>query len=163
LTIVNSTLELNTRDGIALVEGGAARIGVLRGDSAAASPNIIQSNGRRGVTVTRSSTARIVGNTIQNNTEDGVHVSRVSHADISNNIINGNGGDGIFVSENSGVNLGNNTGTTIFDLPNSTTVNNAGVGIGCDSNSYASGRLGSLNGALGQSGFAPSCVTSLTP
>lgn len=161
--IVNSKLELNTRDGIALVEGGTARIGVLRGDDAAASPNIIQNNGRRGVTVTRSSTARIVGNTIQNNTEDGVLVSRVSHADISSNTINGNGDDGIFVSQNSGVNLGNDTGTTIFDLPNTTTVNNGGFGIACSSNSYANGRSGSLKGNSGPEGFDASCVNSLVP
>lgn len=111
-------------------------------------------NGDSGIHVTRSSSARIIGKTISNATGgSGIIVSRASHAEISSNTINGNNEHGIFVTQNSGVNLGRDTGTGIFDAPNSTTVNNTQNGIRCLLNSYADGRLGSLNGTAGAKNF----------
>lgn len=162
--IINNTIQNNTSgDGIQVVENSSARIGILAGSDVTASPNTIQGNGGRGITVTRSANARIVGNTIANNTLEGIRVRRDSQADISNNTINGNASGGITVESNSGVNLGNDTGTGIFDLPNSTTVNNTGFGIRCFINSYADGRLGSLNGTSGATSFSGDCINSLIP
>jgi hypothetical protein len=90
-------------------------------------------------------------------------VVRVSQADVASNAIDGNGGSGVLVSQNSGVNLGNDTGSAPQDQPNSTTALNLGFGVSCGSNSYADGRQGTLNGALGPQSFAPSCVNSLLP
>lgn len=160
--IINNTIENNlSGDGIQVGENSSARIGILAGSDTTASPNTIQGNGGRGITVSRYSNARIVGNTIANNFSDGVRVVRVSHAEISDNEIRGNGGDGIEVGQNSGVNLGNDTGTGIFDLPNDTTANNSGSGIRCFTNSYADGRLGTLNGNSGPINFSGSCINSL--
>lgn len=102
-----------------------------------------------------------------------MYVTPISHADISNNTINSNGEDGIEVIENSGVNLGNDSGDTIFDLPNDTTVGSengtAGgdpdFGIRCFINSYANGRLGTLNGIdEAKDGFGVGgCRDSLEP
>ena len=114
----------------------------------------------------RSSHARIVGNIISGHTGDGIDVRKVSHAGISGNDISNNGGDGIKVRENSGVNLGRDTGTGILDLPNDTTVLNGGFGIRCLSNSYANGRLGTLDGTSGTESFSGSqgpCINSLIP
>lgn len=161
--ITNNLIQNNATDGILINENSSARIGFETGIDTVASPNTIQNNTGRGISITRSSNARIVENTISGNLDDGVAVTRDSQADISKNTINSNGGDGIFVSQNSGVNLGNDTGTTIFDLPNSTTVNNVGFGIRCVTNSYADGRLGSLFGNSGATSFAGSCINSLIP
>lgn len=168
--IINNTIQNNSNgNGISVSETSSARIGFLSSDDTTAQPNTIQNN-RDGIRVTRSSNARIVGNTIKNNTDDGVDVERVSHADISKNTIDNNGGDGIELSENSGVNLGTDSGTGIFNAPNDTTVGqeNGGFGIRCFTNSYANGRLGTLNGDSGAKGgnadgtaFSSSCVDSL--
>ena len=132
-------------------------------DDTEASPNVIQNNKENGIIVTRSSSARIVGNTISGNIDNGVLVTRVSHGDVSSNTIDGNGGDGVFVSRNSGVNLGEDTGSGIFDSPNSTIVNNVGVGIRCAINSYGDGRIGTLNGSGGPFSFAANCVNATSP
>ena len=161
--IVNNTIQNNPADGINVIGGSNAFIGVRSGSDTVASPNTIQDNGRHGVLVTRSSNARIVGNTISGNTEDGVRVARVSQADISNNTINSNSQNGIFVSENSGVNLGMDTGTGIFEAPNSTTANNTLYGLRCRLNSYADGRRGTLKGTSGVQSFAQGCVNSTIP
>ena len=162
--IINNTIQNNLGgEGVVVTESSSARIGFVSVNDTVASPNVIQNNGGRGIVAVRSSDARIVGNTISGNADDGIGVFRDAQASASNNILNSNGGNGIFVSQNSGVNLGNDTGTTIFDLPNSTTSNNAGFGIRCALNSYANGRLGNLNGASGPTSFSGSCVNSLIP
>ena len=167
--ILNNTVQNNPEDGISISESSSARVGFqeVRGLRTPA-PNIIQNNGDRGIAVSRSSSARIFGNTIRNNLGTGVDVVRASHADISSNTINNNGGDGIFVSQNSGVNLGRDTTQDpLSDDPNITTVNNAGRGIRCRINSYADGRLGTLNGNGGATSFDTStgpnggCINSL--
>lgn len=107
--------------------------------------NTIQNHGDQGILVFRSSSAQIFENTISNNTTWGVHVSRLSHANIGGNAIDGNGLDGIFVVKNSGVDLEERG-------PNTTTVDNGGFGIRCVIDSYASGDVGTLNGASGQIG-----------
>ena len=170
--IINNLIELNLNgSGIRINDSSAARIGFTGpGGARVSEPNIIDSNGRDGISVTRSSSARIVSNTISGNTGDGVRVRRVSHADIASNIINGNTGDGIDVGENSGVNLGRDLIDVDFDpvedSHHTTTVNNTGFGIRCIINSYANGVLGILanNGLTGGSGdksFSGSCVDSL--
>jgi parallel beta helix pectate lyase-like protein len=161
--VVNNLIQNNLGNGIVVDENSSARIGFVGGQDVTASPNVIQNNGTRGILVIRASNARIVGNTINNNGDDGIGSLRDSQASASNNLINNNAGDGIFVTQNSGVNLGNDTGTTIFDLPNSTTSNNSGFGVRCTTNSYANGRLGSINGVSGPTSFTASCINSLIP
>jgi parallel beta-helix repeat protein len=159
--IVNSTITNNVNgNGIAITENSNARIGFLANSDTIASPNTITGN-NRGITVSESSNAVIVGNTISNNTLEGILVNTVSHADIASNTINGNGNNGIHFGRNSGVDLGADTGTSIFDSPNSTTVNNVGFGIRCFINSYVDRRLGTLNGTLGPKEILAGCVDSL--
>lgn len=159
--LVNNMIQSNADSGILVNEGSSARIGFFSSVDSVASPNTIQNNAADGIGVSRSSNARIVGNIIRNNGDDGIHMAGVSHANIASNRIEGNGGDGIEVSGNSGVNLGNDTGSTIHDLPNTTTVNNTGFGIRCFINSSANGRVGSLNGNSGPSSFTSGCINSL--
>jgi parallel beta-helix repeat protein len=161
--IINNTIQGNPENGILIGDSSSARIGFNMPDDLEASPNVIQNNKENGIIVTRSSSARIVGNTISRNTENGVLVTRVSHGDVSSNTIDSNGGDGIFVSRNSGVNLGEDAGSGIFDSPNSTNMNNVGVGIRCAINSYGDGRIGSLNGSGGPFSFAANCVNATSP
>jgi parallel beta-helix repeat protein len=161
--IINNSIQGNPENGILIADSSSARIGFNMPDDTEASPNVIQNNKENGIIVTRSSSARIVGNTISSNTDNGVLVTRVSHGDVSSNTIDGNGGDGVFVSRNSGVNLGEDTGSGIFDSPNSTNVNNVGVGIRCAINSYGDGRIGTLNGASGPFSFVANCVNATSP
>lgn len=161
--IINNTIQGNPAHGILISEGSSARIGFVMADDTEASPNVIQKNGENGIIVTGSSNARIVGNTISGNADHGVLVNRVSHGDVSSNTIDSNGGDGVFVIRNSGVNLGEDTGSGIFDSPNTTNVNNGGFGIRCVINSYGDGRRGTLNGASGAVSFAANCVNATSP
>jgi parallel beta-helix repeat protein len=161
--IINNTIQGNPQEGILINESSSARIGFNLPDDVQPSPNLIQNNKENGVLVARSSNARIVGNIISGNTGHGVLVHRVSHGDISSNTIDGNGGDGVFVFRNSGVNLGEDTGTGIFNSPNTTNVNNGGFGIRCAINSYGDGRIGTLNGASGTLSFAANCVNATSP
>jgi len=151
--IVNNTIQGNPEDGINVIGGSNAFIGIRSVSNLVAGPNTIQNNGRHGIFVTRGSNARVVGNAISGNDENGVIVTRASQADVSSNTINNSGENGIFVNQNSGVNLGNDVGTGIIDAPNSTTVANGLNGIRCRLNSYADGRLGTLNGAAGAKNF----------
>jgi parallel beta-helix repeat protein len=161
--IINNTIQTNPGNGILISEGSSARIGFNMADDTQASPNVIQKNGENGIIVTGSSNARIVGNTISGNAGHGVLVNRVSNGDVSSNNIDSNGGDGVFVLRNSGVNLGEDTGSGIFDAPNTTSVNNGGFGIRCVINSYGDGRIGTLNGASGAVSFAANCVNATIP
>ncbi len=160
--IINNVIQAHEGSGIAVVNSSFAFIGAAP-DDITASPNTIQNNGVDGVRVLHSSSAVIVGNNINNNGANGVRVVGVSQAEIEDNTINGNGQSGIFVSQNSGVNLGHDTGSTIFDLPNQTTVNNIRFGIECSLGAYADGRLGTLNGASGKRLFSTGCINSLIP
>jgi parallel beta-helix repeat protein len=150
--------------GIMVTDNSAAWIGLLSSTDAVASPNTIQNNSS-GIVVRSSSFARIIGNTIIDNTGDGIMVQKVSHADICSNIIDGNGQNGIFVTQNSGVNLGKDTGTTIFDLPNSTTTGNGAYGLNCSIGGYADGRLGTLKGTgrYSATNFNWTCIYTLIP
>ena len=164
--VTNSTIQNNTNQGINAVDNSYARIGFLTVEGTdtvpgGVGPNIIQNNGANGVRVADSSAADIVDNTISNNTGSGVFVDRVSHALVASNRINGNGDDGIAVGRNSGVNLGSPAGTDLDELPNSTTTNNTDFGIRCFINSYADGRLGTLNGTAGAESFSSGCINSL--
>jgi len=161
--IVNSTIQNNVNaNGISVTENSSARIGFLTNSDTVASPNTITGN-ERGIVVSESSTATIVGNTISNNASDGILVNTVSHADIASNTIDGNGGHGINFGRNSGVDLGADSGTTIFESPNSTTVGseNGLFGLHCFINSYADRRLGTLNGLSGAKDvFVGGCIDS---
>ena len=161
--IINNTIQGNPQTGIVITDSSSARIGFLATGDTVARPNLIQNNGENGITVARGSSARIVGNTIKGNGDNGVLVARVAHADVSSNTIDINGGDGVFVFRNSGVNLGEDTGSGIFDAPNTTNSNNVGFGIRCAINSYGDGRIGTLNGASGAVSFAPNCVNATAP
>jgi parallel beta-helix repeat protein len=162
-TITNNTIQNSTDAGIIVTEGGHARIGFANASDTAAGPNIVQGNGAGGITVIRGSSARIVGNTISTNTGDGVGVFRLSQADLSSNAIDGNTGHGVNVSQNSGVNLGRDTGTSIFDAPNTTGTPNTGFGVNCSLGGYLDGRIGTLNGTSGAlvAPFPGSCNNSL--
>ncbi len=161
--VTNNTIQDNPGGGILVTENSSARIGFATGDDTTASPNLIQNNGGNGISVLRSSNARIVGNTIKENRGHGVSIQQGSHAQVSDNVIEGNANHGINVSQTSGVNLGRDTGSGIFDLPNTTTVLNGGFGIRCSLGGYADGRLGSLTGTSGPSGFDGTCINSLLP
>lgn len=161
--VTNNTIQDNPGGGILVTENSSARIGFATGDDTTASPNLIQDNGGPGISVVRSSNARIVGNTIKDSGAHGVSIQQGSHAQLSGNVIEGNANHGINVSQTSGVNLGRDTGTGIFDLPNTTTVLNGGFGIRCSLGGYADGRLGGLNGTSGPSGFDGTCINSLIP
>jgi hypothetical protein len=76
-------------------------------------------------------------------------INRGSTAAISSNTINDNGGAGIYVGYDSLASLGNLTGSTIFDLANSTGTNNEFSGLACEMGATVTGRLGTLNGNLG--------------
>jgi parallel beta-helix repeat protein len=160
--IINSTIQNSGSNGIVVTENSSARIGFLTNNDTVASPNTITGN-VRGIIVSESSSAVITGNDISNNTEDGIFVDAVSFGDIASNTINNNGAHSINFGRNSGVRLGRDSGTDIFDLPNSTTVNNAGFGVRCFINSFADGRLGTLNGASGQTDFPAGCINSTMP
>lgn len=161
--IVNNTVRNSAGQGINIGGSSYALIGIRSGLDKTASPNTIENNGGPGINVGRSSAARIVGNTIRNNKGNGIVISRASQADASNNTIDGNAVDGILVTQNSGVSLGVGTGTGIFDLQNSTTSPNGGVGIRCTRNSSVDGRLGSLNGSKGPREADASCSDGLAP
>jgi parallel beta-helix repeat protein len=161
--IVNSTIQNSGNNGVSVTENSNARIGFLTNNDTTVSPNTIMGNTGRGITVTESSNATIIGNNVSNNGNDGILVNAVSHADIASNTIDGNTGHGINFGRNSGVNLGTDSGSGIFDTPNSTTANNGGFGLRCFINSYADGRLGTLNGASGQTDFGSGCINSTIP
>jgi nitrous oxidase accessory protein NosD len=161
--LTNNTIQGNAEDGIVVADKAAAHIGFNNDTETVASPNTIRENGGNGVTVRGSSSARVVGNAISSNEGDGVFVSGVSQADISFNSIDSNGGDGVFVRQNSVVNLGESTGTSIFDLPNSTNSDNNDFGVECADGGIADGRLGTLTGNLGLTNFPASsgCINDL--
>jgi parallel beta-helix repeat protein len=161
--IVNSTIRHNAGDGINISENSSARIGILLPIDTVELPNTIEHNGGNGITVLNSSSALIVGNTIRKNGGDGIKVARVSQADISDNTIDDNNGNGIFVTQNSGVNLGNDTGDTIFDLPNTTTIENGLFGLKGTIGGYADGWLGTLDGLRGRVFFDLRSINSTRP
>jgi parallel beta-helix repeat protein len=180
--ITNNVIQNNATDGIQVSGTSQANIGFNFGSDSSASPNTIANNGDRGIQITQGSSARIMSNTIQNNGTDGIAVFRMSQADIASNTINGNGtaflpggtdGNGIAVSQNSVVQLGEDALTTFFELPNTTTVNNANFGIRCTLGGVVRGHLGNsnqINGAVAQLGggaapgaFSTNCPNSLEP
>lgn len=161
--IVNNKIRNNPGDGIKISENSSARIGIKQVFDIVEQPNTIEHNGGNGITVLGSSSAIIVGNTISENGGDGIRVARVSQADISDNTIDGNNGNGIFVTQNSGVNLGNDTGDTIFDRPNTTTIENGLFGLEGTIGGYADGRLGTLDGLKGRVWFDFRSINSTRP
>ena len=160
--LTNNTIHNNPGAGILVNEKSTARIGFNNDTDTVASANTIQNNGL-GIIVSNSSSARIIGNDISSNSGDGIDILRDSEADIASNTINGNGGDGIEASENSFVQLGEDTGSSIYQMPNTTTVTNTGFGIKCTTGGVADGRQGTLTGAGGARTFDSSCVNDLLP
>ena len=165
-TIINNDITNNSGDGIAVTENSAARIGFSSGSETTASPNTITSNGGNGINVNQSSNARIVGNTISDNTGFGIRVYQLSHAQISSNTIDNNGtitaSSGIWLSGGCGVELGSASGSSIFELPNNTAVNNGGFGINFGAGAYVTGRIGTLNGVNGPIGNSNIGITIST-
>jgi parallel beta-helix repeat protein len=162
--ILNNTIRNNRHgDGIRINENSSARIGVKYPFDTSTQPNTIEYNAGNGITVLNSSSALIVGNTISENGSDGIRVASVSQADISDNTIDGNDGNGILVTQNSGVNLGNDTGDTIFDLPNTTTLKNGLFGLKGTIGGYADGWLGTLDGLRGRVFFDLRSINSTKP
>jgi nitrous oxidase accessory protein NosD len=161
--IVNNKIRDNPGDGININQNASARIGIMYPFDSVAEPNTIEHNDGNGISIVQSSSALIVGNTISENGGDGIRVARVSQADISDNTIDGNNGNGIFVTQNSGVNLGNDTGGTIFDLPNTSTLKNGLFGLKGTIGGYADGRLGTLNGSMGRGWFDLRSINSTKP
>jgi hypothetical protein len=160
--LTNNLIQQNPGAGVVVSENSTARIGFNADSETAASSNMIQQNAV-GVVISNNSSARIIDNRIRNNDGNGVVVIRDSNADIASNAISGNDGDGILVAENSTVQLGEDTGTSIYESPNTTMNDNDGFGIRCASGSTADGRLGGLTGDSGASSFDPSCIDSLMP
>ena len=160
--ITNNTIRNNTGAGIFVSENSTARIGFNLDTEITASPNIIQSNGI-GIAVMNNSSARIVGNTISNNSGDGIFLTRSAQSDISSNTISGNGGDGINFSDGSVIQLGEDSGTSIYESPNTTGSANTGFGIKCTDGGVASGRIGTVTGSGGATNFESSCVNDLVP
>ena len=148
-TIINNTISDNPVNGINVSENSGARIGFSLLTDTVASPNIIQNSVTSGIEVIRSSRAWIVGNTISSNDAAGIVVSVGSQAAIASNTINDNLGNGVYVGHDSYVSLGALTGSTIFQSPNITTVNNGSYGLRCEMGTTVTGRIGTLNGAAG--------------
>ncbi len=165
-TIINNTIHdtgLNpdypNTTGIEVSDNASAWIGVSSIANTVASPNFIRNN-HNGIRVRRSASAYIVGNEISRNTDDGIKVLEGSVADIAGNLIDGNGQNGIFVSQGSGVKLADDdTGTAIFNLPNSGT--NGHKGLSCSVGGYVDGFLGDLDGLHGAVGISKGCFNSV--
>ncbi len=150
--IFSNSIHDNPQRGISVSENSAARIGFYSYSDTSASPNSIYNNGSYGIEVYRTSRAHIVGNTISSNDITGILVSAGSQAGISYNTINDNGGSGIYVGYDSSAGLGSLSGSTIFDSPNTTTLNNVYNGLRCEMGATISGRIGTLNGNEGNIG-----------
>jgi hypothetical protein len=158
--LTNNTIHNSPGAGVFVSEASTARIGFNSDSDMAASPNVITNNAL-GITIANGSSARVAGNTIENNAGDAIQVVRDSYAEISSNQIITNGGDGIEVGENSFVQLGEDSGTNIFESPNTTPSANTGFGIRCTTGGVADGRLGTLTGNSGATSFDGSCSDSL--
>jgi parallel beta-helix repeat protein len=161
--VINNTIQNNAGDGVIVADSASAHIGFNNDTETVASKNVIQGNGGNGITVQGSASAQVVGNVISGNGGDGVGVLRRAHAAIAANSIDGNGGSGVYADSNSTVNLGEDTGSTIYDLPNSTSSSNARFGVECGEGGEADGRRGSLNGGLGPTSFPGGCINDLNP
>lgn len=161
--IFNNRIQYNSGDGIFVTNSSSARIGFDSQTDTDPKPNWIEHNNGNGISIANSSSAQIVGNTVIENAGDGIKVARVSQADISDNIINLNNGNGIFVTQNSGANLGNDTGNTIFDRPNTTTIENGAFGLKGTIGGYADGWLGTLDGLKGRVFFDLRSINSTRP
>ena len=159
--LINNLIENNPNDGVSVQDNSTARIGFNADSETVASSNTIQNNDGRGIKLGNGAHARIIGNLISGNGDEGIAVERDSSADIASNTINGNQSDGIKVESNSFIMLGEDSGTSIYETPNATTVNNQGVGVRCDDGSVVDGRQGTLTGNGGATDFDSSCVNSL--
>lgn len=100
----------------------------------------------------------IDGNTIKNNATHGVEVLTSASANIASNEINSNSSAGVMVGDQATVRLGEQSGNSIFNLPNSTTIGagqvlNADAGIRCQRKGIALGRICMLNGSAGAKAF----------
>lgn len=158
--LTNNTIQGHPGGGVIISENSTARIGFNADGEMVASANTIQSNGADGIVISNGSSARIVGNTVSNNSGEGIVVVRDSHADIASNVISLNA-NGIEVGENSFVHLGEETGSSIYESPNTGT--NAGFGIKCTDGGSADGRQGAMTGSGGSISFTGSCINDLSP
>jgi len=141
--IVNNTIEHSGQNGIFVLGGSSAHIGMLSTGDTVAQPNVIQDNGGDGIQVLRASTARIIGNTLSGNQRNGLTVQQASHADVAGNTFNRNLLHGIRVVGNSGVNLADSA-MRVIEQPNTTTAPNGMFGIRCEIGAYVEGPSGVL-------------------
>ncbi len=161
--IVNNTMQNNGGDGIFVSESSAVRVGFLSTDDLAPQPNTIRNSGLAGIRVTRTSNARITRNDITSNGEAGIAVENNSHADIAWNDLSGNHGAGIRLHLNSSARLGIGSGKAEWNVPNSTTTPNLGVGLECTLGGAVEGTLGTLTGVDGPQKFGLGCLHDFTP
>jgi parallel beta-helix repeat protein len=156
--IVNNSIR-NNGQGIMVFENSSARVGFR--ENTVAEANTIEGNRSHGVFVARSSNAAVANNLIARNAGNGVHIEKNSQAEVASNTIDQNSASGVFVTQNSGANLGTPSGAGFLNLPNTTSVANAGFGFQCAAGAYVAGRLGTLNGGAGTRSTASSCVDSV--
>ncbi len=122
-TVVRNTISQNTRGGVVVSDGGAARIGLDNADVAAG--NLITQNGSNGIHVSMGSAAFIASNTVSANGTDpagalgriGISVTNASANIIGGNTITGHPGTAISVRSAS-VTIGDET----FGIPITNTI-----------------------------------------
>lgn len=175
-TILGNKITGYGRGGILVASSASAFVGVDGGgpqDPISVQRNLIQDNGigvnntATGVKVRRTARGRVSGNCIRNNSQSGITVDQGASVHASSNTIDSNLVGGISVSQNSVLTLRQDSAGGIHNAPNATTgfgenpavcagfpapagppasVNNGGVGLECNSNSYIGGVTGSVKG-----------------
>jgi hypothetical protein len=139
--IVGATIAGNVDNGIAIRNGGSARVGILA-DNSGYVGNAVAANGGHGVIVSTGASAFLGGNTIDANGTDptfnqgnrfGVTVTRAAATLVGNNTVTNHPGAGVFVIQ-SAVRIGD----AAFGLPTANTVSGNGNG----------GVLGALGGVF---------------
>ncbi len=156
--IIGNTIRNNVSEGILLGALASAQIGLV-GDVGSTTPtyqgNVIQSNGKNGITLIGNAVGLIYANNIISNAKDGILAVGSSSVLTGGNMINSNGRDGIEVVANSSALIGVQITDFSTGYPEQTTANNARYGIECAMGASMYGHLGSssqLNGNLGQWG-----------
>jgi parallel beta-helix repeat protein len=157
--IINNTIRSNREDGIGISDSSSARVGFLTNQDAAASPNVIDLNGRGGVTVNRSANARIAGNSFTGNGDYAVRVVRGAQADVVGNDMNNNLG-GIQITQNSTATITDTGDGSAAFLSARNTGTNRDFGVLCQQAGFIRGVIAPLTGALGRLSQDASCVTS---
>jgi len=157
--IVNNTVRGNGEDGIGISDNSSARVGFLSNQDAAPSPNVIDANGRGGVTVNRSANARIAGNSFTGNGDYAVRLVRGAQADVVGNDMNNNLG-GIQITQNSTATITDTGDGAAAFLSARNTGTNQQFGVLCLQAGFIRGVIAPLTGLIGRLSTDASCVTS---